>query len=48
MVKFWFAPTVKVPFDVSPEVAVIRFEMVGVAVQLVGLMVKVVPAFPMR
>ena len=53
MVRFWLAPTVKVPFEVNPEVAVIKPEMVGVAVQEVGptvnpepLMVVAAPARP--
>ena len=40
------AETVKVPLDVSPDVAVIRPEIVGVAVQAVGFTVRVVPALP--
>ena len=46
MTKLELLDTVTVPLDVSPEVAVMRPEMVGVAVQLVGLTVKVVAALP--
>jgi hypothetical protein len=37
---------VTAPFEVNPEVAVMRPEIVGVAVQEVGLTVSVVPDFP--
>ena len=40
------ALTATVPLEVKPLVAVIKPEMVGVAVQAVGLTVKVVAALP--
>jgi hypothetical protein len=46
MVRFWLALIVSVPFEVRPEVAVMRPEIVGVAVQAVGFTVSVVPDFP--
>lgn len=43
MVRFWFAPTVTVPLDVSPDVAVMRPEIVGVAVHDVPVTVRFPP-----
>jgi hypothetical protein len=41
--KFWLAPTVRVPLEVNPEVAVINPEIVGVAVQEVPVTVRFPP-----
>ena len=46
--KFWFAPTVRVPLDVNPDVAVIRPDIVGVAVQDVGTTVREEPVIVER